>query len=482
MRTLASVPNTPETAGSLRLMLSGDSQTLGNGGAGDDASGYREELWAALRNKRGRITLVGNVGHVGPTGRNSLLGDWRCSATGGHTLSEIAAQALVSEALCGVPDATVILGGTNDNAESEASAESTVDAMQAALVAYVHARQAANPRGVVFVPDLYPWVSPAADYAAHNAVRVAYNAELPELCASLGPHVHFVEAGSLLSAAHMDSSGIHANADGNRIVGRQIAEAILRYMPSPEAGPELPRNVLRRTARAAFRISANTGKVAIFAATDGLCPESTGSWSAGIRFYPEDMSNAALQRIFGWYTTGDFALVDVVGTTGVVQGWSGVLPTPTTQSGAGLMHLNKWHAIVISADASTGLVQTFVMRAGVDGRAVTMLGASAYATPWNITQAALLLGADADINGQPGLYQDLWVHTGRAVTSDEVEAFYYDGVIPAGVTAYYPLDEGSGATLHPAAGFTGLPNGAVTGTAWSAASAVPTPWDYGGDD
>lgn len=477
----------PALPGSVKLMMVGDSQTAGDGGAGDTATAYREPFWTALRGMRSRLQLIGNASNIYRFHVDSTLGDGRFAATGGQTIAQASAQAAASEALYGPADVYTVLAGTND-----VSSGSTASQVVAALVSLVQARLVANPAALVFVLTLCPWVSPAAGFAAHETTRLAVNAALPAALAALGEQVFLVQAGSLLTAAHMGVSGNHPNGLGYRLIGRAAANAVFAQIGP--AGPTLPRTVMRRQAVSALAITGNT-QVAAIASNTGTNPAGHESFSVGLYFNPTNLSNTSIQRIVGSIdgSLQGMWLIDLLGaggTPGLVEltvgnygsgATAGTLTTIPSGSGSStVVRLNTWHALLFAADASTNLVQLWIMRAGSDGKAQSFLAASKFLPAWNLTSTnpVLVGSADGTLNGAPGLYSRLWVARGYVATPDDVEAFYYDQAIPPAATAYYSLEDGSGTAFAPALGETSLPNGALSGGAgWSAAGAVPTPWD-----
>jgi hypothetical protein len=207
---------------------------------------------------------------------------------------------------------------------------------------------------------------------------------------------------------------------------------------------------------------------------------------------PTDLSQAYQRQLF--YAGPDVVLTGVPDTSGV---WLTASPAFTGGLASSLelyiggvaqyvpndaLRVNTDHLIMVTFDNVKHEASIYCMRDGgtnTDRQPVTTLvsqvsGVPSFTMP---TTARLNLGDLLAIETVPGYKGDVWVARGTVCTIDDMEAWYHEGQLPSGVTSYYPLNEGTGTTLYPAPGIgSGNPNGA-TNASWSAAGALPEPWN-----
>lgn len=110
---------------------------------------------------------------------------------------------------------------------------------------------------------------------------------------------------------------------------------------------------------------------------------------------------------------------------------------------------------------------------------------------WSSNAAMELQGGNSSTgfsNGPAGQIADLVIARGASVPSlgsdsasrlalrRAVEAYHYDLALPPGISAHYPITEGSGTTLASDIG--GATSGGFAGApTWSAAGVIATSWD-----
>ena len=487
----------------LKIMFCGDSQTAGGDGLmADNTTRWRGPCWERLRAVRGGIKLFGLVlGGVydnraaAPTGNapgNVTLGDWHMAATGGWTISQVAAAAAAAEAVQGAADVYAIMAGTND-----VRAGHTAVQVLASLQAFVVGRLAANPNAIVLVGTIALFSPAEAGYVAENVVLSAINTALPSACASWGQNVHCVEAGSLVGMGSIEVGGYHPTSEASALIGRAFADAILMYVGIAEA--PFPRKLIERIPKNRWEARTTTSTVTITEnANHGLLPSGTQSFSVGFLYRPTSVPGLAAGVQRAMLQAGDTQGPVDSATSGLFlyqasPGWTDANWTCLNTYIGGqnwarpndCLRLNRWHAIVITYDAGAHELSTYCIREGDDGRPVSTLvsqinGLAAFTWP---TGTQVYLGAHAGIadgtTAALGQYGDLWLARGVVTTVDEAESFFIDGAVPAGATAVYELADGPGTVAAPDAGMAGyLPNGVATDS-WSLASVVPEPWHRG---
>jgi hypothetical protein len=485
VRTVATTVNT--------AMICGDSMTRGGAVAMDDTTlAWRGPFWDYIQNYGSGLKLLGQtVGGLywwstSAKGGCVKLGDWHCSATGGHTLAQINTAAGVEEAATGAADCYLLLGGENDNDGSAGC----VAAILAGINAFIVARKTANPNCVILVGDLTFHASPLASFANKNTRRDAVNAQLTASIAQLGYQgVYVVACGSLLTSAHLASDGQHPNGAGYALIGRAFAEAFVRYCNLPGLSGNRPPYFRKAKARLSITATDNTANANITSSgSDGLLPAGNESWSFGLVFQPTDLTSASQQRVVSigaTFATGIYLFSERGSGDSTGRSLSLYIAGVGYSVANEALKLNKWTAITVSYDAVRTELTIYAYReggTGANGKPVS----SCVSLYRGVPTLALSLGAGVISFGwnasytvvSKGLKGDFWIARGHVATEAEAAAFYLEGELPQGVTAYYPMDDGTGTALAVPAGFTALPAGVISGAgvSWSAAAAVAEPW------
>ena len=485
----------------VQIMLCGDSITLGGDSNMTDMQvSYRGPLYEALRRVRGNVRFLGGIllglydnrfaipGSNRPG--NVTLGDWHASATGGYTLAQIATQTATDEGSQGLADIYVLLGGENDigaGVTAGHTAAAICADVLAGIDAWIAARIAANPLAHIFVLDLTPHGVGLASYVARDAARALINAALPEHLAGLGhSNVHFVAAGSKLTKAHLQADGQHPDQFGFRIMANAIYNALIRTIGL--GGQPHPRKVATRAA-VVRRYAAVDYPDAAYVTDNGTepCPKGTESVSLGMLHLPTDLGSDAVftRNLMMLGPVGNYDLH--VRTNKSYSGMTTANCVELYIAGVARFFQNDclrvgvMHAIVVTFDNAKHEAMIYVLREGPDGRALCSC-VSAYggvpALNWAASPEARLggYGGGGYAYSSQGLKGDFWIARNKIVSIDEVENWFNDGALPPGVTAHYPLNEGSGTVIHPSPAFVGLiPNGTTTNS-WSAAGAVREKW------
>jgi lysophospholipase L1-like esterase len=474
-------------------MLCGDSMTRGGSAAMDDTTlGWRGQFWDYLQSHGSGLRLlgqtVGGLYWVSTTAKGGCvkLGDWHVSATGGHTLAQINTAAGTEETAVGAADAYFLLGGENDN-DGSAGCVATI---LAGINTFITARKAANPNALIFIGDLTYHASPLSGYANKNTRRDSVNSQLAASVAALGYQgVHVVACGSLMTSAHLASDGQHPNGAGYALIGRAFAEAFVRYARLAGLPGNRPPYFRKAKARLSITATDNTANANITSSgSDGLLPTGNESWSFGLVFKPTDLSSASQQRVVsigatfasGIYLFSERGAGDSSGRSLSLY-IAGVGYSVSNEA----LKQDKWTAITVSYDAARTELTIWAFREGGTGAGGKPVS-SCVSLYRGVPTLALSLGAGVISFGYhasytvvaKGLKGDFWLARGHVATEAEAAAFYLEGELPQGVTAYYPMDDGSGTALAVAPGYTTMPAGVISGAgaSWSAAAAVAEPW------
>ncbi|MFA6429759.1 MAG: GDSL-type esterase/lipase family protein [Patescibacteria group bacterium] len=463
-----------------KIMVCGDSITAQGATSTDErAAGYRYWLQKLLRLHRGNITWLGTK-DIGPqvstgpyaTPGNVMMWSWRCAALGGYTIQQIDTLATEAEAAQGAADVYTLLAGTN-NYGSDTAAQAV-----ARIVTFIQNRIAANPDCVVLVGTLLPAGPPVSGYATKQTYLDAFNAALPAALAPY-PQARIVPVGTIMTKAHL-IDGIHPNIQGEGIIGKAFADAILNVIGI--SGAPFPRPLTRRVPVSRLSVS-GTQQAYFYDATNasGLFPTAGESWYALIKIRPSDLSvSGRLIFGFGGSTTG-ILLMSTTASGGPdarslqVYHYVG----PTAYSGLSeALRVDRVHAIGLAYDADLGEMTVYCLREGDDGKPVTFCVAQGTGVPelepgFTYMSVGYLYG----VSGVPGTRGDFVFGRGVKITPDEMEAYYMEGAIPQSATAYYPLNEGTGTSLNPSPSFAGLLPVGVTTAAWTTAGVPVEPWD-----
>lgn len=484
------LPAPPVDLTQLAIATCGDSLTAGGSGIDDLATGYRTAFWQRLRTSRAGLTFRG-TNAVGvqvmislPT-VDPILADWRTASQGGYTLAQIDGLAAAAEALQGPADVYVLLGGENDIAAASPPTVTVAD-LQALVATFIGHRLAANPAAFVVVSMMTRHKAPCLDFAARNAIVGAFNAALPGFLASYSnPRILASSAGAGITDPLIGADGVHLTGAGDVVLGNALAASVLAATSGP--GPFFPRSITPRAPVPRLGTPLHTAGV-IGAQDTGaaiLGPSGNETFSAGLLYRPSDVVAPGYQTIL--LQVGAAAIG--VGSLYLLQS----IPLAGGDFVALELYLNgvahfvgnvslkadRWHLIAVVCDADEHSATVYCLREGTDGKPETICVSRKMGLPaWNMTSAAgyLWSGCLGGLFGSTGLRGDLWIARGKAISSDDLEAWYLDGTRPNGITALYPLTEGVGGTLHPDPSTPAMPNGVTNGT-WSPAGAVPEPWD-----
>jgi len=195
-------PATDARPNPVRILLLGDSLTLGYGSASEGAGsegGYRIRLAELLAEAGIDFDFVGSQSH-GP----DTLGDRDHEGHNGFAISQIAE--LTDEAIDAFePDVILLMAGTNDQIEFVPPSQPPEGAA-ADLARLVEQIQARRPGVQLVVAQVIP--------LTHNDEGVtAYNALLPAIVSEAGANVRLVDMYAI-GTELLSSDGIHPTAEG----------------------------------------------------------------------------------------------------------------------------------------------------------------------------------------------------------------------------------------------------------------------------
>lgn len=451
--------------GTPKIMLMGDSVTFGGSAGVSTDTGFRTDLYRLLRAKRQNFQFIGTM----QDGRSGffVLGDWHHEGHTGFRIEQLDVTTYFASA--GKPDVLMLMIGTNNISNGQSGA--TCLGFLGTLLDTIKAQA---PLAKVFVSSIPPWVSPAASFAAKEVEREAYNAGIAALCTARGSNFMFHDACGALTGAHIQNDGIHPNRAGYGMIARNYADTLHKVLGTP-FGLYMPRGLSTRPKQASYSMS--TTNTITIPYSVGLKPSASGPFSVGFWFRPSSLANGffALVAYGTDYTRGYVLLLNIA--AGVVQ-FSVYFRTSgpvTFFTPASVLFVNKWHQIFFAYDSAAAEARLHITPEGMVGHL-----AMAVTNPTILTttsaQDPTVMGASNTFNAAPGLYDNLIVCSNYAVTPADVEAYYYEGILPPNVTAYYSISEGSGGTVANATGFTAN-NGTASGGSWVAAGTNPKPFD-----
>ena len=194
-----------ESNGGVRVLPLGDSITDGFNVPG----GYRIDLWRTLAAAGHPVDFVGSQFN-GP----GDLPDHDHEGHPGWRIDEVDAH--VADWVGGTAPRTVLIHlGTNDVLQNY-----DLPNAPARLSALVDHVRAAAPGADVFVASIVPLADPGRDAAAN-----AFNATIPDLVASKGARVHFVDMHAALSTADL-ADGVHPTRAGYDRMAARWADAL----------------------------------------------------------------------------------------------------------------------------------------------------------------------------------------------------------------------------------------------------------------
>jgi lysophospholipase L1-like esterase len=297
-----------ESNGGVRVMPLGDSITDGLTVPG----GYRIDLWQKMVAGGYRVDFVGSLFN-GP----SSLGDHDHEGHSGWTIAQIDAN-IVRWLQTSNPHSVLLHIGTNDMFSASAGAPQRLST----LIDHI---TATAPDAEVFVSTIIPL------NGADSQVRT-YNAAIPAIVQSKGPHVHLVDMFPALTLADL-ADGVHPNAGGYSKMATVWFNA-LRSVPGSIGNPGGTSPSQTATSPTT---SPPPGTSACTAAYT-----MTGQWSGG--FQASVRVTAGNRAINGWTVTGRFAN----GQT-VTQAWNATVTT----SGSSFTARNVSYNGALGAGAST---------------------------------------------------------------------------------------------------------------------------------
>ncbi|WP_432842818.1 SGNH/GDSL hydrolase family protein [Dactylosporangium sp. CA-092794] len=189
----------------VKIMPLGDSITDGRNVPG----GYRAPLWKNLTAMGARVDFVGST-----KGGPRSLPDRDHEGHSGWRIDEIDAH-VVTWVNAANPAVVLLHIGTNDAVQDYHFAEAP--ARLGKLIDHI---RAAAPDADIYVAAITP-----LDQRTYEERVQAFNARIPDLVASRGPKVHFVDMHAALKLSDLDD-GVHPNASGYSKMAAAWADAL----------------------------------------------------------------------------------------------------------------------------------------------------------------------------------------------------------------------------------------------------------------
>ncbi len=376
------------------------------------------------------------------------------------------------------PDALIVDCMTNDivaliaGGATEAEALAAIQAREALLWPAI---DAVAPNALKIRMSVLDFRQGAANQATCSAVALAFNSWLAQTVRGRGRNWAFRDVTSKLGAGDYQSDGVHLNEAGNRIVGTDLASAIIASEQSVSAASisiveRVPRAFTRRAKSACIDLRATTHR-ATFAAQTGLNSGANSRFTI-INFMPMGALAGGTNVIWSHgnpYTEGGM----LVQTGAQLRLYStSTIPVPTTSYTA-LLQPFRWHQVMTFESVPKQEAAIFLNGQLVQRVVGSAIGTTTDTDGWTV-------GAYAGLNSMLGLYSDFIVGHGAGLDIEDAlqiaQALYFDGKDPLGMTARFRLDENTGTAL---AGLPGATAGTLSGGSWIAAGLYERPWDIG---
>ena len=431
----------------IRILLAGDSLTM--------EEQFRRRLWRALRRLRGGVRFLGDLGwrtvvtggHVG----NPALGDWHHSGVGGDTCEEITARLPglaqhLEDSGQGAPDFVVIRSGTNNVAP-----EPELAVILAAKGAELDTARELWPEATIVVPSIPIWGPGAgAGWEDKAALRDAYVAALPALCASKGRRVVFVDDCSGMVIPELSDDGVHPLGDGYQRMAEALGTALDR-MAGARYGDAHPLWHRPRPLQASLYLAADTDYVS-FAYDANLSPAS-GSFALTfwLRLDALPSSFSTVYQYGDAYTDGFMVGVDGDGTGCYLAGDAGPVIAANAGYSNAMLAAATWHHLAFVFDRGNRSVGIAIDgRTVFGGKDVTGLGWE----DWEITaQHGTRIGAAGGLPGVVGLIDNIRLYKGAAApTIHDLNAFAelecFTGLAWGDPSVALRCDEGTGTALN----------------------------------
>lgn len=369
------------------------------------------------------------------------------------------------------PTDVIVNGGTNDIIQAintGVSVAATLELLKAAEIAYEAAVNAAAPTARKYRGAIPSFHAAAANYAACTEVAVAFNAWFRDVrLPQLGRLWSFVDVASPLSAPVI-LDGVHPTRSGYELMANEFARAVVQAVGPGHASDRVPRELVKRPAQASVELGATTHRITI--PTQASLAPGANSFFCAISYMPFSLPsglNVVLQQE-NPYQDG-CVVGHNAGRLSVYWKSTGTCIPPTAYTT--IMQMYRWHRIFAFFDA---VRQEAVMFC--NGRYIQRV----YTTAAAITsQDGWTMGAFSGLSSALGLYQDFVMGHGAGLSIERAvrlaEADYYQGEIPAGVTARYYLNEGTGTSV--AGAISGATAGTITSGTWVASGRYLAPWN-----
>jgi lysophospholipase L1-like esterase len=371
------------------------------------------------------------------------------------------------------PTDILVNGGTNDVIQAVNTGVSVADTLallKAAEISYQAAIDLAAPNARKYRVAMLSFYPNAAEYANCALVAAQFNAWLRDVrIPQLGKLWSFVDAASAITAA-TSIDGVHPTKFGYDQMANEIARAVIQAVGPGHASDRVPREFVRRPAQACVELRATTDRITI--ATQASLAPGANSFFCAVWHMPFALPSglSVMMQQENPYQEGC-----VVGHNlgRLVLYWksTGLAIPPTAYTT--VLQQYRWHRVFAFFDAARQEAALFC-----NGRYIQRV----YTTAAAITsQDGWSIGAISPLASAAGLYQGFMMGHGAALSIEDAlemaEADYFQGERPAGTTAIYPINEGTGTAI--AGTVIGSTAGTLSGGTWVASGRYRLPCNYG---
>lgn len=403
------------------------------------------------------------------------------SAAGSGTITAAKGLLELLPAIYATWDATptdvVWMCGTNDIAAGiDASTPSLEAALETRENAVCSLLDTLLPNALKHRWGVFPFTPGISSQAAKQAAVVTFNAYLATVGTRRGPKWAYVDVGSEITGAQMQSDGTHPVSFGYELVGRRGADAFIASRGSGSSHDVYPFVFRKRAQQACIYLNA-TNAVLRFPAQSSLNPGSD-NFFFGCRYFPTAFAsgtNAIIQQENPFNTGSLLSCTNNDGDTANLLGyWKQASPAIVNSALTKVLKRLRWHQLFVFCSFSRQLMALWV-----NGRLVQRTPCSAAA----ITSSTGWYLGGSSLSSALGLYMHFI--QGHSSTMDIEDAgqwarlLYAQGVDPPGTTAKYLCSEGTGTSVAGIGTAGALTAGTLTNGAWIAAGDYPHPVDVG---
>jgi lysophospholipase L1-like esterase len=379
-----------------------------------------------------------------------------------------------------VPPTDIIAsGGTNDIIQAVntgVSVADTFELLKAAEIRYEAAIDAAaiaggNPHARKYRPAILGFGPNAAEYANCNAVALLFNSWFRDVrLPQLGRLWSFIDVASPLTSA-VSIDGVHPTADGYEMMGDVTARAVIQAVGPGHASDRVPRDFVRQPIQACVEFTATTNRITI--PTQATLAPASNSFFYAIWHMPFTLPSGANVIVCQENPYNDGGMVvHNSGRLGLYWKSAGACISPGSYTA--VMQQYRWHRIFAFHDFAKQEAVLFCNGRYLQ-RVYTTAAAITSADGWSIG------GISGSLTSALGLFKGFMMGHGSGLDIEDAEgmafADYWQGERPAGTTAIYPINEGTGTAI--AGTVIGSTAGTLSGGSWIASGLHRSPDNVG---